>query len=150
MYDMAAEEVVELAFKRKPELVLHSRNLPSSAEAVRDLLAKSGKLFDRGFPVRVIGRSDGCLPFAVRLTNNNVVCEVHRYCQPVKIGPEGERTQLTLPDRLAGMYLDMVGEWVYRRLPASATRPYFRRRGTSVMPKDTIRRPSYGAVGFPL
>ena len=49
-----AAEIVDLALKPKPELIIHAGNLPATAEALRDLLAASGKLFDRGLPVRVI------------------------------------------------------------------------------------------------
>jgi len=36
--------------------------------------------------------------------------ETHRLCQPVKIGAD-EHVPVTLPDRVAQMYLDMTGEW---------------------------------------
>jgi hypothetical protein len=45
-----------------PELILHSGNLPATAEALRDLFAASGKLFDRGLPVRIIRPVDGSPP----------------------------------------------------------------------------------------
>jgi hypothetical protein len=48
----AAAEIVELALKPKPELLIHAGNLPATAETLRDLLAASGRLFDRGLPVR--------------------------------------------------------------------------------------------------
>jgi putative DNA primase/helicase len=97
--------------REKPELVIHSGNLPATADALRDLLAASGKLFDRGLPVRVIRPADGTLPSARQLTKHNVVIEAHRLCQPVKIDADGEHVPVTLPDRVAQMYLDMSGEW---------------------------------------
>jgi hypothetical protein len=45
-------EIVDQALKTKPELIIHSGNLPSSVEALRNLLAKCGRLFERGGPVR--------------------------------------------------------------------------------------------------
>ncbi len=53
MRDGTAAEIVDLALKSKPELVIHDGNLPATAEALRDLFAASGKLFYRGLPVRV-------------------------------------------------------------------------------------------------
>ncbi len=86
MRDVTAAEIVDLALRAKPELIIHVGNLPATAEALRDLLSASGKLFDRGLPVRIIRPADGTLPSAVPLTKHNVVMETHRLCQPVKIG----------------------------------------------------------------
>src|SRR5215470_8214320 len=102
---------VDRALAPKPDLIIHASDLPATAEALRDLLAASGKLFDRGVPVRIIKPADGGPPSATRLTKNNVVIEAHRLAQPVKFDPKGERKPITLPDRVAQMYLDMAGEW---------------------------------------
>src|SRR6266480_3982495 len=114
MREKTTAEIVDLALKVKPELIVHSGNLPATAEALRDLLAASGKLFDRGLPVRVINPADGGPPSATPFTKHNVVIEAHRLCQPVKLDFQGEHVPVTLPDRVAQMYLDMSGEW---RLP---------------------------------
>jgi hypothetical protein len=45
MRDRTTAEIVDLAVQPKPELVIHAGNLPATAEALRDLLAASGKLF---------------------------------------------------------------------------------------------------------
>ena len=44
-------KIVDLA--PKPELIIHDGNLPATAEALRDLFAASGKLFDRDTPVHL-------------------------------------------------------------------------------------------------
>ena len=119
----AAAAIIDLALNPKPELIVHAGNLPATAEGLRDLLAASGKLFDRGLPVRVIRPADGSLPSAVRLTKHNVVIEAHRLCQPVKIDEEGEHVSVTLPDRVAQMYLDMSGEWRLPPLAGVSTAP---------------------------
>src|SRR5690242_11630138 len=80
MDDRTAAEFVDLALD-KTELIIHTGNLPASAEALRDLLAACDKLFDRGLPVRVIKPADGGVPSAVPLTKHNVVIEAHRLCQ---------------------------------------------------------------------
>ena len=55
------------------------------------------------------------------LTKHNVVIEAHRLCQPVKVNSDGEHVPVTLPDRVAQMYLDMSGEW---ELAAARRRQY--------------------------
>ena len=123
MREEIATEIVDLALKAKPELIVYSGDLPATAEALRDLLATSGKLFDRGLPVRVIRPADNSLPSAVRLTKHNVVIEAHRHCQPVKVDEDGEYIPITLPDRVAQMYLDMCGEWDLPPLTGVSTSP---------------------------
>jgi hypothetical protein len=123
MREGTAAEIVDLALKPKPELIVHPGNLPGTAECLRDLLAASGKLFDRGLPVRVIRPADGGLPSAVPLTKHNVVIQAHRLCQPVKVDADGEHVPVTLPDRVAQMYLDMSGEWHLPPLAGVSTAP---------------------------
>jgi hypothetical protein len=118
-----AKAIVDFALKPKPELVIHAGNLPATAEALRDLLAASGKLFDRGMPVRIIRPADGGPPSAMPLTRHNVVIEAHRLCQPVKIDRDGDHVPVTLPDRVAQMYLDMSGEWDLPSLAGVSTAP---------------------------
>jgi hypothetical protein len=114
---------VDRALAAKPDLIVHASDLPTTAEALRDLLAASGRLFDRGMPVRIIKPADAGPPSATRLTRHNVVIEAHRLCQPVKFDAEGERKPITLPDRVAQMYLDMAGEWELPPLAGISTAP---------------------------
>ena len=123
MREGTAAEVVDLTLRPKPELVIHAGNLPATAEALRDLLAASGKLFDRGLPVRIVRGADGGPPSAVPLTKHNVVIEAHRFCQPVKVDSDGRHVPVTLLDRLAQMYLDMSGEWDLPALAGISTAP---------------------------
>jgi hypothetical protein len=130
MRDRTAAEIVDLAVRTKPELIIHAGDLPATAEALRDLFAASGKLFDRGLPVRVIRAADGSLPSALPLTKHNVVMEAHRLCQPVKLG-DGAAIPVTLPDRVAQMYLDMAGEWNLLPLSGISTAPLLSADGTA-------------------
>lgn len=123
MRDGTAAEIVDLALQPKPELVIHAGNLPATTEALRDLLASSGKFFDRGLPVRIIRSADGGAPSAMPLTKHNVVIEAHRLCRPIKVRFDGERVPLTLPDRVSQMYLDMSGEWELPPLAGVTTAP---------------------------
>jgi hypothetical protein len=102
----------------KPVLLIEPGELPAVAERLRDLLAASGMLFDRGVPVRVTSPPDGGFPVAVPLTNHGVVRMAHQHCRPVK---DGENA--TLPDRVAGLYLDMVGDWNLPKLVGITSSP---------------------------
>jgi putative DNA primase/helicase len=89
----------------KPVLIIDLGELPDVAEKLRDILAKSGMLFDRGIPVRVAPPGGG-LPVATSLTSHGVVRMAHQFCRPIK-----DNKNATLPDRVAALYLDMVGDW---------------------------------------
>ncbi len=107
----------------RPDLVIDGGNLPETARQLRDLFAAAGYLFDRDVPVRVVQPADGGPMIAARLMLSNVVVEAHRLCRPVKLGANGECTPATLPDRVARMYLDMVGEWNLPPLAGISTAP---------------------------
>src|SRR4051794_24338825 len=70
----------------KPPLVVDPGELPTVAEKLRDIFARSGALFDRGVPVHIVKPADGGLPAAAVLTNYGVVRMSHQYCRPVKNG----------------------------------------------------------------
>ena len=95
----------------KPDLIVHRSDLPATARALRDLLATSGYLFDRDMPVKVVQSAATGSAIAVPLTVSSVVVEAHCLSQPVTFDSAGKRVPVTLPDRVARMYLEMVGEW---------------------------------------
>jgi hypothetical protein len=122
------EELV-FAAGEKPDLIVDSGDLPAVARDLRDLLAESGRLFDRGVPVKVVQPADGGPPIAERLTVNRVVVEAHNVCRPVK--PQGDvLVPVTLPNRLARMYLDLSGEWALPPLAGISTAPVLALDGT--------------------
>jgi hypothetical protein len=106
----------------KPDLIVDTGDLPATAREVRDLLAQSGCLFDRGVPVKTVPSPDGGPPTAIRLTSHRVVIEAHRLCRPVKSVCD-ELVPVTLPDRVARMYLEMDGEWGLQPLAGISTAP---------------------------
>jgi hypothetical protein len=113
----------------KPQLMVHTADLPASVRELGILLAQSHNLFDRGVPVRIVNNS-AAHPKALPLTKNNVVIEAHRVCQPVKIDKKGDLVPITLPDRAAQMYLDSVGEWDLRPLSGISLAPLLSGDGT--------------------
>ena len=102
----------------KPLLVIDPGNLPVVATQLRDALAQSGALYNRGAPVRITASSSDAVPIASPLTAHSVVRLAHDYTRPVK---DGEAA--TLPDRVANMYLDMHGEWNLPKLAGISATP---------------------------
>ena len=119
--ELSAAAEVSLACD-KPHLIVDSGDLPATARMLRDLLAHSGCLFDRGVPVKVVPSPDGSAPTAIRLTSNRIVVETHRICRPSKPACN-ELEPVTLPDRVARMYLEMHGEWGLPTLAGITTAP---------------------------
>ena len=92
-YELAARNILaeeQSPVCDKPDLIVDSGDLPATARALRDFLAQSGCLFDRGVPVKVVPSPDGSVPTAIRLTPNRVVVEAHRVCRPSQA--RGRRT----------------------------------------------------------
>jgi hypothetical protein len=107
---------------QKPDLVVQSGDLPATARELCDLFAAAGYLFDRDMPVKVVQPADRGPMVASRLTINGVVIEAHRLCQPVRI-KDDEHVPVTLPERVANIYLDMIGEWNLPPLAGISTAP---------------------------
>ena len=60
--------------------------------------------------MKIVPAADDGPPTATRLTATGIVMETHRLCRPVKLEGDGP-VPVTLPDRVARMYLDLAGEW---------------------------------------
>jgi hypothetical protein len=122
MPDGAAGFTVE-EIKDRPQLEVINSDLPATARELRDLFAAKSNMFDRGGVVVKLAKSaDGGSPIAVELTANGVVCEAHRLCQPVAWSGDNLKP-VTLPERVAKMYLDMRGEWRLAALDGITTAP---------------------------
>ena len=110
----------------KPGLHIDHGDLPASAEALRDLLAGRPNLFDRGVPVRLVHDAQRRGLVAMPLTANGVVREAHAAARPFVLRErKGELRQapVTLPERVAYLFLDMKGEWRLRPLDGIAAAP---------------------------
>jgi hypothetical protein len=106
----------------KPQLIVHGSNLPATVYALRDLFAASSGLFDRGGPVQIIKPADATMPRVVPLTKHGVVMVTHGLCQPMQRNKQGNLVPVTLPERVAQMYLDM-NEWNLPPLTGICTAP---------------------------
>jgi putative DNA primase/helicase len=126
--DLKARDVPPTAAE-KPDLIVDPGDLPATARELRGLLAASGRFFDRGVPVKVVPAADGGPPTAMRLTRNRIVIEAHDVCRPVK--PQGDAlAPVTLSGRVAGLYLDLAGEWGLPPLAGITTAPALTPDGT--------------------
>jgi len=118
----------------KPGLEINSADLPASVYALRDLLAQSGTLFDRGrVLVRLVTDADGVM-YTLEMKPSDVVIAAHQVCQPFKVKMEGgNRVQvpITLPMNAALMYLNM-GEWNLQPLAGISTAPLLRADGSLI------------------
>lgn len=130
--DGAAEvrRIIDMAERVRPQLIVRGGDLPATARELRDLLAASGELYDRDMPVKLIQPATGGPMIARPLTVNNVVVEAHRICHPVKLDEKGKPYSVTLPERVARMYLDMAGEWKLPPLAGVSTAPLLAGDGT--------------------
>jgi hypothetical protein len=106
----------------KPQLIVHGGNLPATVYALRDLLAASSGLFDRGGPVQIIKPAGAKSPIAAPLTKHGVVMVAHRLCEPVQRNRQGNLVPVTLPERVAQMYLE-TNDWDLPPLAGISTAP---------------------------
>jgi putative DNA primase/helicase len=126
--DFAAEAVAA-----KPDLIVWDSDLPATARALRDLLAATPHLFDRGMPVKLARDALSGALVVRSLTVESVVHEAHRVARPVKLQVTEtgiEMIPVTLPDRVARLYLDMKGEWRLRALNGVTTAPILSNDGS--------------------
>jgi hypothetical protein len=88
-----------------------------TARHLAAILGRSPCLFDRNGPVRLVTSQRGLEVKA--LNKNAVTIAAHEVCRPVQEEfVEGVRqlNDVALPDKIASLYLDLVGEWQLRPL----------------------------------
>jgi hypothetical protein len=92
----------------KPLLIIDGADYPATARDLRDSLARSGRIFDRGIPVKVVRSANGG-PRAVELTAYQVMIEAHHLRRPVKLANEDELVPVPLPMIVARSTSSMPG-----------------------------------------
>lgn len=106
-----AEEATQFVRGRLP---VDFANLPATADRVRDLLANGGRFFERNGLVKLADDPQHGGLVAKPVTAAGVVNEVHRLVQPwtySKVKDQTIEKDITLPDRVAQLYLDKHCEW---------------------------------------
>jgi hypothetical protein len=118
----------------KPRLLVDNCNPDWTVAALRDTLARSGDLFDRGVPVRLAFDQIQRGTIAQVLTPDGLVLRAHSVSRPymIKIRRDGTvyEADCRLPRSFAVMYLDWRGEWRLRPLNGIATAPLLNGDGT--------------------
>jgi hypothetical protein len=106
-----AQQAVDAALADKPELEVREANLLDAALGVRDLLAKMDDVFERGEDPVEVTRSSTGVPFARPFSVEMVVAKTMTVAQPIqyKRNKQGnyDRIPITLPDRVARLYLSL-------------------------------------------
>lgn len=120
----------------RADLYVDRADLPDTAAELAGLLALRPMLFDRGVPVRLAPDSQrGGGLVATPLDLNGVVNEAHAVARPwtwAKARDGGMvRQDVTLPDRVARLYLDLRGRWGLRPLDGVASAPLLAEDGDS-------------------
>ena len=117
------------------DLFVNHADLPDTAAELAGLLARSPMLFDRGVPVRLAMDSQRGGLVALPLDLAGIVNECHAVARPWTYtkARDGElvRQDVTLPDRVARLYLDRRGEWQLRPLDGIASAPLLAADGSA-------------------
>ena len=133
--DAAAEpRVVPTDPRGRADLLVNGADLPDTAAELAAMLAAVPHLFDRGGPAR-IARDRTRAGFVVEpLTLNGVVNEAHRiarpWCWAKNRDGAMERRDVTLPERVAKLYLDHRDGWGLRPLDGITSAPLLHADGT--------------------
>jgi hypothetical protein len=111
----------------RTDLFVDLADLPDTAAELADRLAALPHLFDRGGPARLAFDVQRGGMVAEPLTLHGVVTEAHSVCRPWQWRRVGrgalERVDVTLPERVAKLYLDRRGRWGLRPLDGVAPAP---------------------------
>ena len=119
----------------RTDLFVNGADLPETAHELAARLAACPMLFDRGVPVRLAVDTQRGGLIAEPLTTNGVVNETHDIARPwmyVKARDGGlQRSDVTLPERVAKLYLDLRGRWRLRPLDGIASSPLLAEDGSA-------------------
>ena len=116
----------------KPRLLMEDCNPDRTVAALRDILSRTGRLYNRGVPVRVVFDQVQRGTVAQVMTPDGLVLMAHEVCRPyvvkIKDGVPVE-VDARLKRMIAVMYLDWRGEWNLPVLNGIASAPLLRDNG---------------------
>jgi hypothetical protein len=126
------DPIVANAQNNKPRLLMEDCNPNCIVAALRDILSRAGRLYNRGVPVRVAFDAIQRGMVAQVMTPDGLVLMAHEVCRPyvvkIKDGVPVE-TDARLKRMFAVMYLDWGGEWNLPVLNGIASSPLLRDNG---------------------
>ena len=132
-----AEEFIDLcgdAPVSKPRLLIESCSPDRTVAALRDVLSKSGLLYERAVPIRLAYDAQQHCTIAQPITPDGLVLMAHEICRPyaVKRMKDGsfEELNIRLPRNFAVMYLDWRGKWNLPLLHGISSTPLLSDDGT--------------------
>ncbi len=112
--------------KDKVRLLIRPADPDVTVGALRDALAASNRLYERGLPVRLAHDHQQEGMVAHPMTPEGVIREAHGCCRPYVMRERKEsmvEVDAPLPKGVALMYLDMRGEWGLPPLNGVASAP---------------------------
>jgi hypothetical protein len=117
----------------KPRLLIDRDHPERTVADLRDILASSGRLYDRGTPVRVVFDQSLGGSVAHSMTADSLALETHFACQPyvlTKVEGAWVERDTSLPPQMARMYLGWRGEWGLPPLNGVTTTPLLSEDGS--------------------
>jgi hypothetical protein len=132
----AAEEFADPVPERsdqKPRLLIENCDPDRTVAALRDILADSPMLYDRGVPVRLVfDQLQGGMT-SQTMTPESLTLLAHKICRPYMVKTKSidsaSEVDARLPRSFAVMYLDWRGEWRLPPLNGIASAPLLHEDG---------------------
>lgn len=110
-------------------LRINDANLPETARHLGQHLANRPLLFDRGGPARLKIDPERNSALVEPLKAEGIIYEAHDVCQPYRIDSSGEERDVTLPEKVARLYLANPHAWSLRPLDGITTTPMLSESG---------------------
>src|SRR5262249_56516131 len=103
-----------------------------AGRALAKLVAeKCDYLFGHGGKPVIVELGEDDAPPTMRPAGvNEIIIAAHKFCQPVQPKSPNERPEVTLPDKVAQLYLAMPEEWRLRPLRGITTGPILHADGS--------------------
>ena len=119
---------------KKPQLLIESCSPDRTVAALRDILSRSGLLYERAVPVRLALDAQQHCTVAQEITPDGLILMTHQICRPyaVRRTKDGSVKEFNtrLPRYVAAMYLDWRGKWNLPPLNGISSTPLLTDDGT--------------------
>ena len=130
--DKGGGPLVAADARGRSDLEVNSADLPDTAVELAGFLARQPMIFDRGGPAKLTFDEQRGGLVAGLLNVNSVVNECHQIARPFvwEPGDEGPKKKyITIPERVAKLYLALKGQWGLRPLDGIAQAPLLNEGG---------------------